>query len=99
VTQGELFSTEAVVPDGFTYQAEFISQAEETELLHAIEHEEFEAFDFHGYTAKRRTVEYGLQYDFGTRRTTATRSFPEFLLPLRKRAAAFARLSSGGCAS
>jgi alkylated DNA repair dioxygenase AlkB len=92
--QGELFSSGVVLPEGFTYQPAFISQFEETELLRRIEHENFEAFDFHGYTAKRRTVEYGLEYDFGTRRATATRSFPEFLLPLRERAAAFAGLAS-----
>ena len=70
--QGELFSVGAVLPDGFTYQPGFISQAEEAELLRAIEDENFGAFDFHGYTAKRLTVEYGLEYDFGTRRATAS---------------------------
>jgi alkylated DNA repair dioxygenase AlkB len=88
VNQGELFS--ASLPDGFLYQQEFLSDSEERDLLRAIEGEDFEAFDFHGYTAKRRTVEYGLEYDFGTRKATPTRPFPEFLLQLRRRVAAFA---------
>ena len=90
VNQGELFP--ASLPDGFLYQQEFLSDIEERELLRAIEHESFEAFDFHGYTAKRLTVEYGLEYDFGTRRASTTQPFPEFLLALREGAAAFAGL-------
>jgi alkylated DNA repair dioxygenase AlkB len=88
VNQGELFS--ANPPEGFLYQREFLEASEENELLRAIERENFEAFDFHGYTAKRRAIEYGFEYDFGTRKATATQAFPDFLLPLRERAAAFA---------
>ena len=92
MTQGELFS--ANLPDGFLYQPDFLNDNEERELLRAIEGENFEAFDFHGYTAKRRTIEYGLEYDFGTRKATPTRPFPEFLFSLRHRAAALANLTA-----
>jgi alkylated DNA repair dioxygenase AlkB len=87
--QGELFSTKPLLPEGFRYQPDFLTAEEEVRLLRAIRDEHFDAFDFHGYTAKRRTIEYGLEYDFGTRRATATKPFPDFLLPLRERAAAF----------
>ena len=90
VTRGELFSLQAPLPEGFVYQADFLTEAEEAELLRGISSESFENFDFRGYTAKRRSVEYGLEYDFSTRKAAATNPFPEFLLPVRERAAAFA---------
>jgi alkylated DNA repair dioxygenase AlkB len=93
VQQANLFFDEPVFPEGFVYQPDFLGEAEESELLRAIRNENFEAFDFHGYTAKRRTVEYGLEYDFGARRANPTKPFPDFLLPVRERAAKFAGVS------
>lgn len=39
-------------------------------------------------------LEFGLEYDFTTRRATPTQSFPEFLSPVRERAAHFAGISA-----
>lgn len=91
-SSGTLFPLSDDFPEGFAYQPGFLSEQEESRLLDAIRNLTFEAFDFHGYTAKRRVVEYGLEYDFGTRQATATQPFPEFLLPLLQRAAQFAGL-------
>jgi alkylated DNA repair dioxygenase AlkB len=90
VNQAELFRSEPEVPEGFRYEPDFLSEREQAALLEQIRGEAFEPMQFHGYTAKRRTVEYGLEYDFGTRRASPTKPFPDFLLPLRERAAAFA---------
>ncbi|MBV9183776.1 MAG: alpha-ketoglutarate-dependent dioxygenase AlkB [Acidobacteria bacterium] len=90
MTQGALFPFDLPLIEGFRYEANFLSVVEETELLRAISRESFELFDFHGYTAKRRAIEYGLEYDFARRKATETKPFPQFLLPLRERAAAFA---------
>ena len=57
----------AELPDGFLYRPEFISCEEENALLRQIANLEFRAFDFHGYIAKRRIVEYGFEYDFTSR--------------------------------
>ena len=92
--QGQLFPTEQVWPDGFVYRPDFLSRTEEAKILEQIQGEMFKAVDFHGYTAKRRAAEYGLAYDFGSQRTTATKAFPEFLLKLRAHVAAFAGLES-----
>jgi alkylated DNA repair dioxygenase AlkB len=92
---GSLFPAGPELPQGFAYQADFLSEQEETALLAAIRGLCFRDFDFHGYTAKRRVLEYGLQYDFSTNKTSATQSFPDFLLPVRERAAQFARLDTG----
>ena len=89
LTSGRLFPVDNL-PEGLHYQPDFLSEAEETELIRIFRGLPFQAFDFHGYTAKRRVLEFGLEYDFTTRRATPTQSFPEFLSPVRERASQFA---------
>ena len=94
MAQGQLFSFEEPLPEGFTYADNFLSEAEEAELLRAISGQNLESVAFHGYTAKRRSVEYGLEYDFTTQRAKPAEPFPDFLLALRERAANFAGISA-----
>ena len=54
----------------------------------------FREFEFHGYLGKRRTVSFGLHYDFSDMKMRETEPIPEFLLPLRDRAAGFAGLDA-----
>jgi alkylated DNA repair dioxygenase AlkB len=82
------------LPEGLLYQLDFLSEAEEAELVRIFRELPFQAFDFHGYTARRRVLEFGFEYDFTTRRATPTQSFPEFLAPVRERAARFAGISA-----
>jgi len=78
------------LPEGFAYQSEFITAEEEQQLLAEISRFDFLPFDFHGYSAKSRIVEYGFEYDFGSRRASETRPIPAFLESLKNRAAAWA---------
>lgn len=78
------------LPEGFVYQPDFLSEAEEGQLLRDIATLSFQPFEFQGYIAKRRIVEYGWEYDFGSRKAAETQPLPEYLLPLRKRIADFA---------
>jgi alkylated DNA repair dioxygenase AlkB len=80
------------LPAGLLYQSNFLSQTEESELIQTFHALPFSHFDFHGYTARRRVLEFGLEYDFSSRRATPTRNFPDFILPFRERAAIFAGL-------
>ena len=82
------------LPEGFLYRQNFLREEEHATLLRTFETLPFEPFDFHGYIAKRRIVEYGWEYDFGSRRASATQPIPEFLVPLRDRAAPLAGLHS-----
>ena len=91
--QAELFSNPSEMPDGFVYQAEVISPAEEQELVTAIQQLAFEEIRMHGVVAKRRTVQFGHRYAFENFRLTEAPPIPDFLLPLRDRAGEFA-----GCA-
>jgi alkylated DNA repair dioxygenase AlkB len=93
LTSGTLFPIDNL-PEGLLYQPDFLSEAEEADLMNIFRELPFQAFDFHGYTARRRVLEFGLEYDFTTRRATPTQSFPEFLSPVRQRAAQFAGISA-----
>ena len=90
MSQTELFSTAPELPDGFLYCADFVSSAEEQELVAAIGQLAFAEIRMHGVVAKRRTVQFGQHYGFETFKLTPAAPIPEFLLPLRERVAAFA---------
>ena len=80
------------LPEGFRYRPELISPAEEDALLARVRELPFREFEFHGYTGKRRTVSFGWHYDFTGHQLRKADPIPDFLLPLRETAAAFAGL-------
>jgi alkylated DNA repair dioxygenase AlkB len=82
------------LPEGFFYQPDFISTEEQNELLDEISRLDFQPFEFQGYIAKRRVVEYGFEYDFGSRRASPTKPIPAFLEPFRQRAAVWANIEA-----
>src|ERR1700733_10186889 len=87
------FAEPAELPEGFTYQPDFLSETEEADLLRTFETLEFGAYDFRGYIAKRRVVAYGGGYESGTRRMATTANvIPEYLRAIRDRAAAVAAM-------
>jgi alkylated DNA repair dioxygenase AlkB len=81
---------ETAPPEGFRYQADVLPADEERMLVERIPELPLKEFEFHGYVGKRRTVSYGWHYDFGERRLQEADEIPDFLLPVRDRAAAFA---------
>ncbi|HSD45895.1 MAG TPA: alpha-ketoglutarate-dependent dioxygenase AlkB [Pyrinomonadaceae bacterium] len=80
--------------EGFRYQPDVLDQAEEEALLTHVRTLPFREFEFHGYTGKRRVVSFGWKYEFSGERLRKAEDIPEFLLPLRSRAAAFAGLDA-----
>jgi alkylated DNA repair dioxygenase AlkB len=84
-----------VLPEGFRYQADVISPAQEQDLLRHIRQLPFKEFEFHGFLGKRRVVSFGWRYDFNERELQKADDIPPFLLPVRRRAAEFAGL--GDC--
>lgn len=87
---GTLFPLSLELPEGLSYQSDFLSAQEESDLLESVRGLTFQPVNFHGYAAKRRVVQYGLEYDYSTRQAATTSPFPDFLLALRTRAAHFA---------
>lgn len=78
--------------EGFRYQAELLDQSDEQALLTHVQTLPFRDFEFHGYTGKRRVVSFGWQYDFTGAKLRKVDDVPDFILPLRIRAASFAGL-------
>lgn len=90
--QGSLFSKPGFNElEGFSYRPQLLDQAEEETLLGHLRNLPFREFEFHGYTGKRRVVSFGWKYDFSGQKLREADEVPQFLQPLRTRAAAFAQ--------
>jgi alkylated DNA repair protein (DNA oxidative demethylase) len=75
---------------GFLYEPELLTVTEEAALLDDIRQLTFRDVLFRGVLAKRRTVQLGYHYSFQSRSLTPSAPIPEWLLPVRERAAALA---------
>ena len=91
--QFDLFAPAPSLPQGFKYQPEFLSLADEQELVRRLAELPFKEFEFQGYRGKRRVISFGWQYDFNRMELHRTETIPDFLLPLREHAAKFADLA------
>jgi alkylated DNA repair protein (DNA oxidative demethylase) len=89
LAQGALFGT----PAGLLTRAEFVSREEEVGLLAHAGPLPFRPFEYQGWFGKRETVSFGWRYDFNQARVEPAPPIPDFLLPLRERAAQFAGLA------
>lgn len=78
------FFMEKPMPGGFSYQENFISPEEEATLLAVFETLPFKQAEHQGYAAQRRIVGYGWHGE----------AMPDFLVPIRDRAAAFAGIAA-----
>ena len=81
-----LFDASAKVPDGFIYHPNFLSAAEEQELIQEIQKLHLVPFKYYQFTGKRRTASFGWQYEFGASEITTAPEIPAFLLGVRTRA-------------
>lgn len=71
---------------------DLVSQTEERALIEAIDGTSLTPFRFQGWMGKRLTRSYGLNYDFDAGRIEQAPPMPDWLLPIRDRAAGFAAL-------
>jgi len=78
---------------GFRYEPELLDRSEEAALVDHLRSLPFREFEFHGYRGKRRVVSFGWKYDYSGAKLQKADEMPEFLLPLRARAASFAKLA------
>ncbi|HEX4196090.1 MAG TPA: alpha-ketoglutarate-dependent dioxygenase AlkB [Caulobacteraceae bacterium] len=91
--QLDLFQPDPTLPEGLRYQPELITPDEEARLVETFAELPFKPFEFHGYLGKRRVVAFGWRYDYGARAVDEAAPIPDFLKPIRERAAAFAGLA------
>src|SRR5688500_17267748 len=82
----------AAAPAGLVYAPEFIGVEEEAALAGRIAALSFKPFEFHGFTGNRRTISFGLHYAFDGSGLREAEPIPDWLRPLRARAAALAGL-------
>jgi alkylated DNA repair dioxygenase AlkB len=85
-----LFDTPLIA--GLRYGEEVISTAEERALLDRLGALELAPFRFHGWQGNRRTQSFGWRYDFEDASFTPAEPIPDWLQPMRERAASFAGL-------
>ena len=91
VVQSDLFDRPGLA--GLTQAGAIVTPNEERVLIAAIDDVELSPFRFHGWLGKRLTASYGWRYDFDSGSFGPTNPIPNWLLPVREKAASFARLS------
>ena len=88
MTQTDLFAEPLLA--GVEYRPDFISRDEEAALIAQLNAMELAPFRFQGWTGNRKTQSFGWSYDFDDASFSPTEPIPEWLEPLRDKAAAFA---------
>jgi alkylated DNA repair dioxygenase AlkB len=89
MSQQALFPTSTALPfaHGYAYEEDFLSGADESDLLQEIRQLPLAQAEYKQYTARRRIVSYGGRYDFSANRLHAAEPIAPFLHPLRERVA------------
>lgn len=88
--QLSLFGSGREAPEGLVYEPGFLAGDEERALAGRIADLPFKPFEFHGFTGNRRTVSFGLHYAFDGSGLREAEPIPDWLDPLRARAATLA---------
>jgi alkylated DNA repair dioxygenase AlkB len=94
--QPSFFTDPAPMPDGFRYQSDLISPAEEADLAAWIATMPLKPYEFRGHLGNRRIAAFGLRYDHAKAsmeqaEDVAGLGIPPILLGLRHRIADFAK--------
>jgi alkylated DNA repair dioxygenase AlkB len=93
VIQSQLFTVKPEWPPGFSYAPEFLSPAQEGELLELIGNLPFEEAQYKEWRARRRIVSFGGRYDYTHNELGEAPPIPPFLHPLRAQLARWAGLA------
>jgi alkylated DNA repair dioxygenase AlkB len=88
-----LFDTPLI--EGLRYSEAIIGEREERALIERLDALDLAPFRFHSWTGNRRTQSFGWRYDFDDSSFTPSEPIPDWLEPLRERAASFAGLAPG----
>jgi alkylated DNA repair dioxygenase AlkB len=92
--QPKLFDTASTLPSGFVYRPDFLTQAEEAEIVGYLEDLPLErSLGSAGYYAKRRVMNFGWGYDFKKGRIVPGDPLPPWLMPVARKAAKWIDIS------
>jgi alkylated DNA repair dioxygenase AlkB len=95
MAQGFLFEGESALPSGLVHREDFLTPAEEAELLAGIRTLELREAQYKEYTAHRRVASFGAGYDFDANELTPAPQMAPFLLPLREKVARWTGTPAG----
>ena len=76
---------------GLEYRDDFIAENEQAALVVRLDALDLAPFRFHGWLGNRKTRTFGWRYDFDDASFAPTDPIPDWLMPLRDRAARLAR--------
>ena len=85
-----LFADDEACPPGFRYHEALVTKDEEATLIARFQTLSFEPFDFRGFKGNRQTVAFGSRYDFTNGEVRPAFDMPDWLTPLKARAALIA---------
>lgn len=74
-------------PEGFIYQSETLSAADEAAIVARLGQVDFAPFRFRGVDARRLVASFGWRYDFAGGRLERAPAIPDWALEARRRAA------------
>jgi alkylated DNA repair dioxygenase AlkB len=83
---------DAPLIDGLSYQEELITEDEQRALVERLLDLDLAPFRFHGWLGNRKTQSFGWRYDFDDASFAPAEPIPDWLDPVREKAAAFAGL-------
>ena len=87
-----LFDTPPLIA-GLAYREGFVSEREAVPLVERLEAEDLTPFRFHGWLGNRKTKTYGWRYDFDDASFAPAEPIPEWLHPVRAKAAQLAGIA------
>jgi DNA oxidative demethylase len=90
MTRADLFDAPLIA--GLGYRESVIGEAEEAALIDHLVATDLSPFRFHGWLGNRKTTSFGWRYDFDDASFSPAQAIPDWLIPLRETAAAFAGL-------
>ncbi len=90
MTQSDLFAEPLLA--GLDYREDIISRDDERALVDQLGTMDLAPFRFHGWTGNRKTQSYGWRYDFDDASFRPTEPIPDWLQPLREKAAVLAKV-------
>ena len=93
MSQAVLFDQPLIT--GLGYREEFIGREEEASLVDRLGAMDLAPFRFQGWTGNRKTRSFGWRYDFDDASLQPTEPIPDWLEPLRDKAAALAGVVPG----
>ena len=95
--QGSLLDSDTPI-EGLIFREAFITPDQELSLLDRIRSLDFHEMKMRGVVARRRVIHYGVKYSFETFKASPWPPIPEFLLPLREKAADLASVEADALA-